>query len=246
MGEHASPGPELRQDGELLILDLGSDQNLFDGNRVAWINSLLDEVEQARTPRALITTASGKHWCNGADIGWIFGIGESGLESFAADVLRLYARFVSLPMISVAALQGHAFANGVMLALAHDYRLMQRGRGRMGLPYADAGFFYTWGEISLLRAKLPPFTALEMTTTSRTYDAETAAERGLVDLAVRDEPVLTAATEFARPMAYKNAGVIEALKRHLFADALEALCGPRATDTGRDRYEQARASLGRW
>ncbi|WP_261568753.1 enoyl-CoA hydratase/isomerase family protein [Frankia gtarii] len=224
-------GPKLRRDGDLLILDLGSDENFFDSDRVLRINAILDEVEQAPPPRALITTGSGRHWCDGTSLGWLFSISQVELDFFAAEVLRLYARFLLLPMVSVAAIQGHAFANGVLLALSHDYRVMQTGRGYMCLPNVDSGYFLTRGEVALLRAKASRAAALEMITTGRRYDAAAAATIGLIDIVTVDEPVLAAAAAFARPLSRKDGTVIAASKRLLYDDAVSALCGARAAFT---------------
>lgn len=219
--------PELRRVEDLLILDLGDDRNLFDAERIYSLNTLLDEVEQSPPPCALITTCSGTHWCDGANLSWMFEADTDQFHRFVMGVFRLYARLLSLPIVSVAALQGHAFANGVMLALSHDYRVMQSGRGYICLPNVAAGYPVTLGEMSLLRAKLPSSTILEIITTGKRYDAESAAAVGLVDIATSRESALEAAISFARPLAQKNRTVIEGAKKLLFGEAISALNGPQ-------------------
>ena len=39
--------------------------------------------------------------------------------------------FLCLPIPTVALINGHAFAGGCLLALAHDYRIMRSDRGYM-------------------------------------------------------------------------------------------------------------------
>ena len=46
----------------------------------------------------------------------------------AVSVQELFARVLSLPVITVAALQGHTFAAGAMLSLAQDFRVMRADR----------------------------------------------------------------------------------------------------------------------
>ncbi|CAM5313265.1 Carnitinyl-CoA dehydratase OS=Tsukamurella paurometabola OX=2061 GN=caiD_2 PE=4 SV=1 [Tsukamurella paurometabola] len=50
---------------------------------------------------------------------------------------ELFARLLSLPLVTVAALQGRAFAAGAMFSFAHDFRVMRADRGYWCLPEAD-------------------------------------------------------------------------------------------------------------
>ena len=58
-------------------------------------------------------------------------------------------------MPTVAALPGHAFAGGFMLALACDYRVMNNRRGYCCLNEAEIGLPLTIGMTALVMAKLP-------------------------------------------------------------------------------------------
>ena len=76
----------------------------------------------------MVTTATGKFFSNGLDLEWLGAHGEE-MAGYIARVQALFARVLELPVVTVAALQGHTFAAGAMLALAHDYRVMRADRG---------------------------------------------------------------------------------------------------------------------
>lgn len=42
----------------------------------------------------------------------------------------LLARFITFPIPTIAAINGHCFAGGLTLALAHDFRIMKEAKGR--------------------------------------------------------------------------------------------------------------------
>jgi enoyl-CoA hydratase/carnithine racemase len=75
--------------------------------------------------------------------------------AFIARVQALFARVLGVGVPSVAALQGHTFAAGAMLALAHDQRVMRADRGFFCLPEVDIKIPFTRGMAALIAARLP-------------------------------------------------------------------------------------------
>ena len=42
-------------------------------------------------------------------------------------------RLLTFPLVTIAAINGHAFAGGMMLALACDFRIMTSGKGMLSM-----------------------------------------------------------------------------------------------------------------
>ncbi len=152
------------------------------------LEACLDEVEAA-APCALVTTAGGKIWSNGLDLEWLGGQGD-GVMDFVARLHALLARLLEVSVPTVAAVQGHAFAGGAMLALAHDERIMRADRGYFCLPEVDIGIPFTPGMSALIASRLTAPVAHEAMTTGRRYGGEDAATAGIVDQAVPEDAVL--------------------------------------------------------
>ena len=141
----------LERDGDVFLLDLGDGDNRFNAESIDGINAALDDVERADGPAALVTKASGRIWSNGLDLDYMATLDD--VVSFVADVQRIMARLLELPMPTVAAIQGHAFAGGTMLALSHDVRVMRVDRGYLCLPEIDLGMPFGKGFAGLIGAK---------------------------------------------------------------------------------------------
>src|SRR4051812_27555124 len=111
--------PTLDRQDNVFVLDLGDDENRFHLDWLASVNAALDEVQGAEGPRALVTAATGKFYSNGLDLDWLFAHADQH-DAYIVSVHDLLARMLSLPLVTVAALQGHTFAAGAMFSLAHD------------------------------------------------------------------------------------------------------------------------------
>ena len=214
--------PNLDRDGEVYVLDLGNDENRFNPTWVGAVTALLDEVAGAEGPRALVTTATGKFWSNGLDLEWM-GAHPEQAGPFVDDVHALFARVLSLPVPAVAACQGHVFAAGAMLALAHDFRVMRADRGFFCLPEVDISIPFTPGMGALIQARLAPQTAHEAMTTGRRYGGTEAAAAAIVDDAVELDRVLPAALERAAALAGKAGPTLGAIKESMYAAPLALL-----------------------
>ena len=219
--------PTLTRDADVFVLDLGDGENRFHPDWLAEAGAALDEVEQA-TPRALVTTATGKFYSNGLDLEWLGRHGDQ-LVGYVGEVQALLARMLEFPAPTVAAIQGHAFAAGAMLALAHDFRVMRADRGYFCLPEVDIDIPFTPGMSALIQGKLTPAAAVEAMTTGRRFGGADAAAAGLVDAAVAESEVLATAVARVRPLAGKNPKTLRAIKAGMFPGMLRALREPVQT-----------------
>lgn len=218
--------PTLDRDGDVFVLDLGSDENRFNPPWVRGVTALLDEVVAADGPRALVTSATGKFWSNGLDLEWM-GSQPEQAGPFVDEVHALFARVLSLPVPAVAACQGHVFAAGAMLALAHDARVMRADRGYFCLPEVDIAIPFTPGMGALIQARLAPQTAHEAMTTGRRYGGPDAVASGIVQDAVGESEVLAAAVALARPLTGKAGPTLGAIKEQMYSGPLALLRAPR-------------------
>ena len=210
----------------VVVLDLGDGENRFNPESCTRIEQTLAEVEAAPAPRALVTRASGKFWSNGLDLEW-FGAHPDEVQDAVAQVHRMFAAFLGAGVPTVAAVQGHAFAAGAMLAACHDVTVMRADRGFWCVPEADIGIPFTPGMTALLKARLPQRTAHEAMVTARRYGGSEAVAAGIVDEAVGADEVLDRAVERAQALAAKDPATLRAIKRRLHAEALEALAAPQ-------------------
>jgi Delta3-Delta2-enoyl-CoA isomerase len=208
------------QDG-IFVLRMQSGENRFNLPFIDALDAALDEVERA-APRALVTVGEGKFYSNGLDLEWMSGPGRDQAGAAVARVHKLLGRMLAFPTITVAALNGHTFAAGAMLALAHDFRVLREDRGFFCLPEADIQIPFTVAMDAVIRCKLPAVTAHEAMVTGRRYTAEQARAAQIVHGSASEAEVLPAALALAKTYAGKHAPTLTAIKRTMYRGALEA------------------------
>src|SRR5215471_7102115 len=120
---------DLTRHDSVYVLTMNAGENRFNATSVAALNRALDEVENDKGAVALVTTGSGKFYSNGLDLDWIGSAECTDRPAFIGEVHRLLARVLGFPRPVVAAVNGHVFAAGAMLMLAHDFAVMRSDRG---------------------------------------------------------------------------------------------------------------------
>ena len=149
----------LEQHGHVSVLTLNNGENRWTTNMVREMNLALDEVEQTEGPQALVTASSDpKFFSNGLDLEWITSDGEhigGDRKVFGDEAMKLFARLITFPMPTIAAVNGHAFGAGFMWALCHDQRVMRQDRGMMCANEVEIGMAIPEPELALFHHKLP-------------------------------------------------------------------------------------------
>jgi enoyl-CoA hydratase len=155
-----------------------------------------DEVAVSDARALIVTGAGAKAFCAGADIKELVGRSLTEQRRDAAFGQAVLARLDTLPMPSVAAINGYAFGGGLELALACTFRIAAP-TAKMGLPEIKLGLIPGYGGTQRLPRAVGEARALEMIMCGRTVDAEEALRIGLVHRISEGDPVETALA-FAR------------------------------------------------
>lgn len=215
---------EVTRTGDVYVLTMAADENRFNPTMLEAFDASLTEVEQSEGPAAVVLTGQGKFFSNGLDLEWMMAhVEEGGPAEVANGLQALYRRLVTFPTATIAAVNGHAFAGGGMLALACDQRVMRTDRGFFCLPEVDINIPFTNGMSKLVQAKLTPAAAYEVMLTGRRYSAEEALAAGFVDVAVPEDEVLPVAIERAQALAGKARSTVQTIKERMFGDVADAL-----------------------
>ena len=213
---------DLQRDGDVFVLTMQSGENRFNRTFVDALNDALDAVERSSGPAALVTVGgTEKFYSNGLDLTWMGTQPDGG--AFVREVLRLLGRVLVLPVPTVAAMNGHAFAAGAMLALAHDFRVMRADRGFFCLPEVDIHIALAPGMTALIACRLTPTVFRDAILTGARIGGTDAKADGIVDDAVSGPEVLTAAIARAAALAGKDRGIYGALKRGMYGAAFDTL-----------------------
>lgn len=214
--------PDLSREDDVFVLDLGDDENRFTLDWLAEVEAAIDEVERAEGRRALVTTGSGRFYSNGLDLDWVLAHPEQGAD-YTTRLEEVFARLLAAPLYTVAALPGHAFGGGAMLALAHDCRVMRADRGYWCLPEAELGLPFMPGMVALIQARLAPQVAHEAMVTGRRYGGEDAAGAAIVDVAVDADAVRATAVERAAARTGLAGPTLAGIKTTMYGPVLAAL-----------------------
>jgi enoyl-CoA hydratase len=182
----------------LLTLDRPEALNALSFATLRELDTRLDEVAAGGARALLVTGAGDRAFCAGADIKELMGRPLAQGRRDMANGQRIISRFGTLPMPSVALINGYAFGGGLELALACDFRLALR-TARLGLPEIKLGLIPGYGGTQRLPRLVGEARAAEIIMTGRTVTAEEAEHIGLVNRLV-DGDLIDAGKAYAREM----------------------------------------------
>jgi len=215
---------DLKREGDVFILTMKAGENRFNPPFIGDMNQALDQVERSSGPAALVTVGGEeKFYSNGLDLGWLMGEGKKEWKNFIPEVLKFLGRIMASPVPTVAAVNGHAFAAGAMLALAHDYRIMRADRGFFCLPEVDIKIPLAPGMRALIQSRFSPVVFRDLILTGARIGGIEAKEKGVVDEAVPPDQVLPRSIARAAALANKDRRTYGNLKRGMYAEALALL-----------------------
>jgi len=169
--------------------------------------------------RVVIWTGAGDSFTAGNDVEDFLknppGPGESPQAHLGNALLNFYK-----PLI--AAVQGVAVGGGTTL-LTHCDFVYAAENAKFQLPFVNLGLVMEFGSSWSLPARAGYIRAAELFLLGQPFNAEVAAQTGLVTRIVPKEELLATATETAEKLAAKPPGTLQACKRLLRRSSREQI-----------------------
>ncbi len=164
------------------------------------LNEALAALENDDRLRAAIVTGAGKNFCAGADLKERQGMSEDEVRAWVPYLNGAFHRLASLPVPTIAAINGVAAGGGFELALACDLRILESG-GRVGLPETSLAILPGAGGTQRLPRLIGPSKAKRWIFTAALYEDGPALADGAVDLVAPPGRLLDEARALAARMA---------------------------------------------
>lgn len=209
------------------VLAMDNGENRFNADSMAALHASLDDFDAIEGPKALVTSGAGKFYSNGLDLDCLFGPDRvpEETEGFMPDLFRLFGRILFNAAPTAAAINGHAFAGGAMLAAAHDYRVMREDRGYFCVPEVDLGMPLTKEMTATLQARIPAHALHQAVVTGKRWGAAEMMANGMAEASAVDAGVLEAALAWAASQAHHAGDVLATMKRDLYPATHALLLG---------------------
>jgi enoyl-CoA hydratase/carnithine racemase len=159
--------------------------------------------------RVVLWHGAGDSFCAGNDVEDFLknpmGPGESPQS-------RLINALINFDKPIVAAVQGAAIGGGTTM-LTHCDFVYAGESAKFQMPFINLALVPEFGTSYSLPARIGYLRAAELIELGERFDAQRAAELGLVTRIVPDQKLLETATETAQKLAEKPAGALQACKR---------------------------------
>ncbi len=177
----------------------------------------------ASEPAALVLTGTGPCFSAGLNLKTVPRYDAAAQRTMIETANRLLGRLYACPLPTVAALNGHAIAAGLVLALACDHRVGPARDAHFGLTEVRVGIPFPGAAMAIVRAELSPAAARTLVLLGRRLDGEQAAALGIVDEVQPAAKILSRAVAVATDLASMPRGGYARIKHQLRAPAIAAI-----------------------
>ena len=205
----------LEQKGSVAIaaIDRPRALNALNSAVLDELDALLDTVRADETIRVLILTGSGdKAFVAGADIGEMSNLTKAGGEAFGKKGNDVFRKLETLPIPTIAAVNGYALGGGCELSMACDIRICSE-TAVFGQPETGLGITPGFGGTQRLARLIGPGMAKQLIFAAKNIKADEALRIGLVNAVYPADELMPAAEKLAETIARNAPIAVRACKQ---------------------------------
>lgn len=139
----------------------------------------LDDAADDEAVRALLIRADGAFFCGGFDLRAPRRTGDQ-VAAMVEGYRDSHRKLLTFPKPTIAAVQGHAIAGGLVLALACDHRVAMAGDHLVGLNETAIGAAFPPVALEIVRLRLSHQATAELLLGAELYPASALVRLGVV------------------------------------------------------------------
>lgn len=200
---------------------------------------MLDEIERAcdtvlARPNcaAMILTGTERFFSAGLDLKAVTSYSPKEFRSFVMRLSSVICRFYDVDVPTIAAINGHAVAGGLIFALCCDQRIAASGNYRLSLSEVTVGIPFPIAAIEVVRTELSRQAARLAAQHALPFTPGEAHRLGIVDIVCEADALGSTAQAEAARVAKLDKSCFLNTRRQLRASALTAM--RNAIESGHD------------
>lgn len=199
--------------------------------------SALQDARSDDSVRAVVITGNGKFFSAGIDLRQTLNAND--LQGMLQQTFRdTFTDLLEFPKPTIAALNGHAIAGGVVMLLACDYRLGVEGDYKAGLNEVAIGAGFPRVAIDIVRLRLTHQQACEALLGGNIYPSSEAVRLGFVDQLLPPKTFMET--------VLRRAAQLGAHPREAYAHTKRILVGETVARVKAETPEEAAAAVAVW
>ena len=187
-------------------------------------------------PDAVVIIGRDGFFSAGLDLNIVPTLDAKGQAEMIMGINRMVAAWYGFDRPVVGAINGHAIAGGIVLALCADYRVGSK-EGKLGLTETRVGVPYPVNALAVVKAELSPPAARYLVMRAHLIEPPEALELGLVDELADPGAVLEQALAMAAELGGLPSDGYQAVKRQLRGPTLAEM--RRVVESGTDPLAQS-------
>jgi enoyl-CoA hydratase len=201
--------------------------NAMDAALLEKLANLFEGLAADRAVRAAVIAADGPAFSAGLDLRTTPGLDRLGQRRLVDALNDGFGTLYAWPKPLVAAVNGHAIAGGLILALCADWRIVANVPMQISLAEVRVGVTYPVAALEIARRELAPSAARRLILLGEAIDAAAAEAAAIMDERVPSEVLLARAIAQAGRHASLPPQAFAIIKRELRAAELERIAAAR-------------------
>ena len=210
----------LTYDGDVAILLMQNGENRHNPAYAQdMLKSLQRVIENASCKALVITSNDEKCFSLGIDTDWLMPAMKAQqfdeIKAFMHSMDDVFKTLLLFPLPVIAAINGHAFGNGAILACACDFRFMRSDKGFFCFPEVDLSIPFLPGMIEFVKKAMPYYRFNEMKLSGRRVSGLELEQDHVIEKAFdSQEALMLGAVEYAKTFDKKR-GIFGEHKKRL-------------------------------